>query len=386
MVSSENSNSKNRGKRATVKKKLKKFEEHEMTEPIQLSLFKFLDQVEPVDTDKYSQTIELYDFMPKYVWDRRAVVKSGEVPPAVMREFECRSVRRLLAIHPASMIDPDTRQTKYEYPGKSEQLVEEVLRKLAVDGGGKFLDNSAAVKFSIYQVRKELEKHGHKMSHNQIRESLDILALTRLELINIENKKDKVIFSPIENLGICGEGDETQTFVIFSPLVTQSILQTTFRLYNYKQVMSYKSAISRLLHKRMAHHFTQASMTTKYTISVSTLIQDFGLTPQSRVQWNLKDIEKALIEMKTGFYPKGKKKDDEKRPKTGSDSVFRSQNILLDYKIDPVYDATRKNKIVDYHIHLTPSNSFAGETIKANKIEKNNRQKNTGDRGEAFLG
>ena len=277
------------------------------------------------------------------------------------------------------MIDPETRQTKYEYPGKSEQLVEEVLRKLAVDGGGKFLDNNAAVAFSIYQVRLELIKHGHEMNHTQIRECLDILALTRLELINSTNKKDKVVFSPIENLGITGEGDETQTFVIFSPLVTQSILQTTFRLYNYKQVMSYRSAISRLLHKRLAHHFTQASITTKYTISVSTIIQDFGLTPQPRIKTNMKDIEKSLKEMKTGVYPKKDKKGDQ------TETVKKSSNghmpsgqtpVLLDYQIVEVYDPRKKNKIIDYLIHLTPSHSFAGETIKANKIQNNNNRKN----------
>jgi hypothetical protein len=346
--------------------KRKKFNEHKITEPIQLSLFKFLEETD-LNTDKYSQTIDLYDFMPKYVWDARSIVKEGDV---VMREFECKGVKRLLAIHPASLVNHESRETKYKYPGGNEHLVEEVLRKLAVHGGGKFLDDSAAVAFSVYQIRQELKLHGHTMSHNQILESLDILALTRLELINIAKKNEKIIFSPIENLGISGRDDETQTFVVFSPLVTRSILQKTFRLYNYGQVMSYRSVISRLLHKRMAHHFTQASIATRYTISVSTIVRDFGLTPQPRIKSNKENIEKALIEMKTGYLPKTLK---EAAKINGIRPGFRP--TLLKYEINPVLDVERKNKIVDYLIHLTPTHTFAGETMTANKVENHNKTK-----------
>ncbi|HLM62228.1 MAG TPA: hypothetical protein VK308_15595, partial [Pyrinomonadaceae bacterium] len=251
-------------------KSKKKYNELKQEVPLQMKLFQFLEESDQQTSD-YSQSVELYDFMPKYVWDRRTETDAASTLPIVMREFECRGVKRLLAIHPAGLINPETRETKYFYPGAREQLLEEVLRKLAVDGGGKFFDNQAGIAFSLYQIRMEMEKHNHSISHNQIRESLNILALTRMELISESNKKDKVIFSPIENLGIGGEGDETQTFVIFSPFVTQSILQTNFRLYNYTQVMSYRSSISRQLHRRLAHHFTQASVANRYNILVSTI-------------------------------------------------------------------------------------------------------------------
>lgn len=383
-----------------MKKIKKKHDEYSLTVPVQLLLFQFLEESDKQTSD-YSQTIELYDFMPKYVWNRRSEAEVSSTLPIVMREFECRGVKRLLAIHPAGLINPETRETKYFYPGAREQVLEEVLRKLAVDGEGKFLDNQAGIAFSIYQVRVELEKHHHTASHNQIRESLDILALTRLELISENNKKDKVIFSPIENLGISGEGDETQTFVIFSPFVTQSILQTSFRLYNYTQVMSYRSAISRQLHKRMAHHFTQASIHTKYSILLSTLIKDFGLTQQKRMQTNMKDVEKALTEMKTGIYLKRKdtKKEEIAAKNNGGavvtgamessaipvkkqkQSISKQSPVLLNFKVEEIFDGKKKNKIVDYMIHLTPSPTFAGETIKANQIEKNNKMRNAANGG-----
>ena len=179
-----------------MKKNQKKYDEHSLAQPLQLVLFQLLEESDKHPVGDYSQTIELYDFMPKYVWDRRSEADSANALPVIMREFECRGVKRLLAIHPAGLINPETREMKYFYPGAREQILEEVLRKLAVDGAGKFLDNQAGVAFSIYQVRVELEKHNHTTSHNQIRESLDILALTRLELINANNKKTKLFLVP----------------------------------------------------------------------------------------------------------------------------------------------------------------------------------------------
>lgn len=379
-----------------MKRNKKKYEDHALTHPEQLSWFQLWEEPDKQKSD-YSQSVELYDFMPKYVWDRRGEAGSSDTLPVVMREFECRGVKRLLVIHPAGLINAETRETKYFYPGGAEQILEEVLRKLAVDGNGKFLNHQAGIAFSIYQVRMELEKHGHTKSHRQIRESLEILALTRLELIDHGNKKDKVIFSPIENLGISGEGDETQTFVIFSPLVTQSILQASFRIYNYTQVMSYKSVISRQLHKRMAHHFTQASIATKYSILLSTLIKDFGLTPQKRIRSNMIDVEKALVEMKTGQYPKREKKKIQNKegddpaelslPAEKRKSAIPSQPpVLLSYNIEPIYDGKKKNKIVDYRFHLVASPTFSGETIKANQIEKTNKMKTVAQGKISLLG
>ncbi len=171
-----------------MKRNKKNNEDHSLTHPEQLSWFQLWEESDKQKSD-YSQSIELYDFMPKYVWDRRGETGSSDVLPVVMREFECRGAKRLLVIHPAGLINAETHETKYFYPGGAEQILEEVLRKLAVDGDGKFLDNQAGIAFSIYQVRMELEKHGHTKSHRQIRESLEILALTRLELINHSNKK-----------------------------------------------------------------------------------------------------------------------------------------------------------------------------------------------------
>ena len=47
--------------------------------------------------------------------------------------------------------------------------------------------------------------------------------------------------------------------------------------------MSYKTVTARQLHKRMAHHYTQASLSEHYTIMLTTIIRDFGLHKTKRI-------------------------------------------------------------------------------------------------------
>lgn len=355
MILSKTSNQKNQGRKSAVKKNQKRFEEHKQSLPAQLTLFQFLEETDALtqprrDKDKaqFSQSVELYDFIPKYVWGKIRREDNGMLK-ILIREFECRDVKRKVHIHPAGIVD-ENGVARYFYPGAREEIVEEVLRKLTVERGGVFLDDQSGLAFSIYQIRKELEEHNHRMSYDQVLESLKILALTRLEVINVNDKKDTIIFSPIENLGLSGRDGETQTFVVFSPLVTESIKKLNFRLYNYKQVMSYKSAIARQLHKRMAHHFKQASITQQYKIYLSTIIRDFGLTQQSSMRTNLIDVDRALKEMRTA-------------------------KVILAYKCDKVLDPKRRNKIVDVMISIQPSPEFSAEVMKANRLESDNRKR-----------
>jgi hypothetical protein len=62
--------------------------------------------------------------------------------------------------------------------------------------------------------------------------------------------------------------------------------------------MSYKSVVARLLHKRLSHHYTQASLSDPYHFLLTTIIQDFGLTKQEQLRNNQIEVEKVLEEMK----------------------------------------------------------------------------------------
>src|SRR5437879_3211169 len=93
----------------------KRLEDHKQTKPPQLSLFEMLA---PEDR-RYSNTIELYDFIPKYNYGKVERI-GGEFLRALEREFECRGLKYTVKIHPASIEDEDG-VDRYYYPSKREE-------------------------------------------------------------------------------------------------------------------------------------------------------------------------------------------------------------------------------------------------------------------------
>ncbi len=95
----------------------------------------------------------------------------------------------------------------------------------------------------------------------------DVLASSIFDTIGLQTREDWE-----------GQGEKTKAFVRFNAMVTISIRRRTFRQFNYEISMSYQNVISRQLHKRISHHFTQAGFIKPFTILLSTVIRDFGLT------------------------------------------------------------------------------------------------------------
>ncbi len=106
--------------------------------------------------------------------------------------------------------------------------------------------------------------------------------------------------------------------------------------------MSYKAVVARQLHKRMSHHYIQASISQPYHILLSTLIRDFGLTQYTRLRDNLRDVQIALDEMK-------------------------EKDVLLSYKVSKVLENSKRNKLLDAKFTLIPNPLFVGDVTRANK-------------------
>lgn len=318
------------------KRKPKKFEQIEQTKPMQLSLF----DLEP-DEDSYSHSIELYDFMPKYFWGK-AKRLDGRFLETLKRKFICKGTKYSLSVTPARI--EKKKGSKEFYLSKREEQVEDALRKLMTERQSVLLDGEAGIVFTLYQLQKELTEKGHTYSYDQLKESLEILTRVDIE-IESEDKELKFIFSPIETLGIKGQDGETQTFVRFSPMVTNGIKSGLYRLINYDKVMSYKSVIARQLHKRMSHHFIQASLTESYEILLTTIVRDFGLKQHSRMQGNLTEIEKAIDEMKKKY-------------------------VILNCTVEKIYESKPRTKLVDAKFKIQPHFDFISDVKKANARAK----------------
>lgn len=326
---------------STALEKVKNLDEYDRNRPAQLTLFELLLPQER----GLSNTIELYDFIPKYHWGKVERI-GGEFLRSLEREFECRGQKYKVKIRPASIEDKDGKE-RYYYPSKREELVEDALRKFVAEGQGVFLDDAAGVTFSLYQLQEELRKNGHSFSKQEIKDALLICARTNVTVTTEDG--DTVLVSNIfETLGLQtreswkGTGQKSRAFVRFNALVTKSIKSRTFRQINYEMVMSYKTVIARQLHKRMSHHYTQASISLPYHLMLSTIIRDFGLTQYDRLKDNLRDVQTALDEMKL-------------------------KDVLLSYRIEKILESSKRNKLLDAKFVLIPNPTFAGEVIRANK-------------------
>ncbi len=326
----------------------KRLDDYEHSKPLQLELFESLLP----DDKQFSNTIEFYDFCPKYVYWRIERFQD-KFFDRIERDFECRGAEYRLSIDPAKIKDSDGIVRDY-FPGVVEELVEDALRKLAVDGHGLFLDDQAAVTFTLYELQQELAKTGHTYSLEQIKKALMVCVGTT---IHLTTQTGETVFSDhlFETVGLNtredwkGQGKKTKAFVRFNSLVTKSIKEGSWRQFNYEISMRFKHIVSRQLNKRMSHNFTQANLAANYSISLSTMLRDFGLTTYEYVRDNLRYVQKALDEMV------------EKR-------------VIRSYEIKNIYDAERKNKLVDALIELKPDLNFANQTIRANVKQRDVKQ------------
>ena len=98
----------------------------EKCQPKQLSLFRTFVP----DADKYSNTIELYDAIPKYFASTKQMDEmreGGKYLPSLERQFKHRGKDYTIKINPARLTDGDGND-KEHYPTEREELVEEALK------------------------------------------------------------------------------------------------------------------------------------------------------------------------------------------------------------------------------------------------------------------
>ena len=204
----------------------------ERTQPRQLSLFQtFLS-----DEERYSNTIELYDAVPKYFSNHKimaAMREGGKYLPVLKREFEHKGDTYILHIRPARLLYPNGAEMEH-YPSPREELVEEALRKIASDRvKGVYLDDVAGVQFTLYGLKKELKERGHDMDKSDLIESMKIGNLTSISIQTADGKAimQSSIFPTLliaSRMDWLAAPQEAKCYVQFNPLVTACINHLTY--------------------------------------------------------------------------------------------------------------------------------------------------------------
>lgn len=315
----------------------------------QLSLFQSFLCNNDDERDRLSNTIELWDSIPKYSVSQQGMNKMRTEDgflPRLEKAFFYRDRSYTVRIS-AAIIDTEEGGEKAFYPSANEELIEDALRKIAAEQYRGFFDRPAfrsGVVFSINMLKKELKKRGHTRSYQEIVRSLNILAGSHIE-IKLSDDSGIAKTNYLPTLAAVSRAklsaDPNAKWVAhFHPLVTESIDSLSYRQFNYHVMMSHSTQLARWLHKRLSHNYTHASVMTPYTTLLSTVRRDSGLLEYARTNDTVRKFEEALGDLQKNDVILGFKKEERRG---------------------------ERNKIEDIKYILTPSPFFVKDVKAANK-------------------
>lgn len=324
----------------------------------QLDLFRtFLCNGE-LEQNKLSNTLDLWDSIPRYSVSRQTMNKlrkSGGFLDLLNIDFHYKGTPLKAIVQPARILDEKKGTTQDYYPSANEELVEDALRKIATDQQSGFFDKPnyrSGVVFTLYMLREELKRRGHTRSFQQIVLSLNILARSSIEIRTPTGSKGGEGFTvsayfpglAAVSKNRLAEDPNAKWVVHFHPLVTQAIDALTYRQFNYAQMMTYSMQLTRWLHKTLSIKYTQASLTTPFEMRYSTIKRDSAMLEgyKGRERDAINALDTALDELKA-------KKD----------------GVLLSVKKQEIRG--QRGKLLDVVYTLTPSPHFVAQMKAANK-------------------
>lgn len=313
-----------------------------------------------------SNSIELWDAIPKYSVSARAQNMlrddNGRLPvhkhdfhyhPAPKADnptFKC-----TMSLQPASIETEHGRQDFF--PSADEELVEEIIKKIFSDqhyGLHDVTNKESWVRFSLNMIRKELKARGKTRSIQEIKQSLEILTRTVLEVeIEGQGNRKTAYTAPILNdmtrvkRSDWLEDPDAMWTARLPALLSHAINNLSYRQFNYRILMQLSSPMARWLHKRLSHEYTNASITTPYQILFSTISRDSGLLHHNRTSSNIQTLERALAE-------------------------------LVQHEVLYFHESKKRNSgraILDVLYTLTPHSNFVSEMKAANARARDARTK-----------
>lgn len=278
------------------------------------------------------------------------------------------------------------------FPSEAEELVERALHKMLSDRNfgedqrlGLLVDSDnkrhGHMIFTLHELRMELAATNHHFTVAQLKESLNVLegSLVQLEIPSGLPLAD--VLSPriraIHNLSFAykrNDSDGTKTYVSLTldACLLRSITNLDYKPINYRKLMALESPLARWLNARMSHtyrqaHKSDASRGAGYNITLGTILAESGVTIRARWRENVTMVKDALQQL-------------------------LEQNILN--KTNPwseenVYESGAKGRpsVIDVKFILHPSTAFVEEIIEGNSRMKRRRdQANFESKTEATSG
>lgn len=319
----------------------------------QLSLFQnFLCNTDE-ERQRFSNAIDLWDSVPRYSVNRQAMTKARANERFLDNHqvtFHYRGRTYTSTISPARVTDLDGKVRDF-YPSATEELVEDALRKLAIEQQAGFFDKPnyrSGVVFSIYALREELRRRGHSRSYQEVRLALDILSGSIIEIASQDEEKGEILVKApyLPSLVAASrsklrDDPKAKWAVQFHPLVTSSIDKVTYRQFNYHTMMKHSTQLARWLHKQLVLKYTFADHLKPFEMRYSTIKRDSALLGgYSRERDAIEAVSVAFNEL-------------------------QERDILASYDRKDVTGP--RKKILDSVFTLWPSFDFIREAKAANK-------------------
>ncbi len=261
---------------------------------------------------RMSNVIEIWDAAPKFATPRRRADVTDNPAVFLERTFNFRGTRFQVTVAPALIKDWAGRNA-YRFPTAREELVEDALRKIAVQQHLGFVGTLEAkpivgVRFSLKMLRRELARHGHGIKHADLVESLMILSGSVVNITYAGRRTALHRNTILANLAAISREDylrdpQTLWSAHFHPMVAGSLSAVTYRQYDYEATMSYRSSLARWLHKYLAAVFVNAGMTQPCRIMLSEIRDGSGLVNRATVRHQARDVEHAINELISSAYP-----------------------------------------------------------------------------------
>jgi len=315
-------------------------------EPVQFSFWE-------IDDRRLTNTIALWDVAPRGVFRHSDDLRDGKSLRLIQRSFVYAGGVYKVILTPARFVSGSGDVEKY--PGEREQLVEEVIRQIAVQRNRLALQGDkgdVGVSFTIYEVQKELERTGHAFSHVEIVEALNILHMSRVEIIRLVDDgsgkpKERVVSGTTFPMLVWANRSsaEAQTTVSFNWLVSQALMALSFRQMDYETLMRMPGPIERWLYRAINHDvFFSRNNQPLHIMLATEIIDGCGMTRRKRLRDSLRRVSEALAWLKT-------------------------EGLIADFTTRDILDGQRK---VDVEYTVTPTQSLADQMAKSNQIAEDN--------------
>ncbi|MBA3754750.1 MAG: hypothetical protein H0X02_00305 [Nitrosomonas sp.] len=284
-------------KKPALKKPPKQYKES-----TQLDLF---SQFVSNDKGEVSNSIEIWENIPKYFFTSAQIAKlrtaTGHADPYFWKYKE-NDRNFTVVIQPTSILQEDGKFLAF-FPGVTEELVEEVLKKILSTKSQSLHDVSEAetwVKFSLNMIYKELKLMGRERNFTEIKQAIEIMSKCNISLY--EGKKQIWTGNILQDLiTIDRESYITDPSAMhigrFPAFISHAINALKYRQFNYKHLMSCNEQLTRLIYKKLINRYTHASFINDYHFIYSDLKKS-GLLQQAREGNNRLKVVSALNELK----------------------------------------------------------------------------------------